>query len=91
MGNLYEGDKGAEVEAVQNGVCVFAGELGALGNLVVVDHGCGVFSYYALLDTLAVEVGDRISRSEELGTLGAGSEQGNLFFALSMDGVFVEP
>ncbi|MBR5263445.1 MAG: peptidoglycan DD-metalloendopeptidase family protein, partial [Clostridia bacterium] len=80
-----------EVEAVQNGVCVFAGELGALGNVVVVDHGCGVFSYYAQLDTLIDKAGDQISRSEELGTLGASSEQGNLFFALSMNGVFVAP
>ena len=91
MGNLYKGDKNTEVEAVQNGVCVFAGELGALGNVVVVDHGCGVFSYYALLDTLIAKAGDQISRSEELGTLGASSEQGNLFFALSMNGVFVAP
>ncbi|MBQ2254574.1 MAG: M23 family metallopeptidase, partial [Clostridia bacterium] len=67
------------------------GELGALGNLVVVDHGCGVFSYYALLDTLAVEVGDRISRSEELGTLGESADNGNFFFALSMGDVFVAP
>ena len=91
MGNLYKGNKNTEVEAVQNGVCVFAGELGALGNVVVVDHGCGVFSYYALLETLIAKAGDQISRSEELGTLGAGNEYGNLFFAMSVNGAFVTP
>jgi len=90
-GQLYHVEQGDEVSAVQQGVCVFAGELGAAGNVVVVDHGCGVFSYYCLLDTLTAQTGDEISRSEELGTVGKSGENGNFFFAVSVGETFVAP
>lgn len=88
-GKLYHGEQGDTVTAVQQGVCVYAGELGAAGNLVVIDHGCGLFSYYALLDTLTVKAGDQISRSEELGKLGSSAEHGNFFFAMSLGDTFI--
>ncbi len=88
-GKLYHGEQGDTATAVQQGVCVFAGELGAAGNLVVIDHGCGLFSYYALLDTLSVKAGDQISRAEELGTLGSSAEHGNFFFAMSLGDTFI--
>ena len=68
---------------------MFAGELGAAGNTVIVDHGAGIFSYYCNLGTITAEVGEELSRSEELGTVGEGNSHGNLFVAVSVDGTFV--
>ncbi len=88
-GKLYHGTTGHTVDASQQGVCVFAGELGILGNVAVIDHGCGIFSYYALLDTLLVEVGDQVSRGKSVGKLGASAEHGNFFYAMSVGSHFV--
>ena len=89
QGTLFLAEEGDEVEAVQQGVCVFAGELGAAGNTVIVDHGAGVFSYYCNLGTITAEVGEELSRSEELGTVGDENRDGNLFVAVSAGGTFV--
>ncbi len=69
-GTVYQADSGV-AEAIQSGVCVFAGEMGAGGQTVVIDHGCGIFSYYFHLGEIRVAVGDRVSRSGQLGTVGA--------------------
>ena len=89
QGSLFLADEGDEVEAIQEGVCVFAGELGAAGNTVIVDHGAGVFSYYCHLGTITAEVGEELSRSEELGTAGDEEKEGNLFVAVSVGSTFV--
>ncbi len=89
QGALFLAEEGDQVEAIQQGICVFAGELGAAGNTVIVDHGAGVFSYYCLLETITAEVGEELSRSEELGTVGEEAAEGNLFVAVSAGGTFV--
>lgn len=94
-GVLYTASEGAEVHAVQNGVCVFAGNLGAFGNAVVIDHGCGIFSYYYHLGESSVSAGDTVTRSSTVGTVGksgyTGSDKAFLHFALSIGDVYVCP
>ena len=94
-GVLYTASEGAEVHAVQSGVCVFSGTLGAFGNAVVIDHGCGIFSYYYHLGECSVSVGDTVLRSSAIGTVGktgyTGSNAALLHFALSIGDVYVSP
>jgi len=94
-GVLIESDKGTEVDAIQSGVCVFAGTLGAGGNTVVLDHGCGIFSYYYNLDEISVEVGDEVTRSREIGTVGTSGytqdETPYLYYAMSIGEMYVNP
>lgn len=94
-GVLYAAAKGAEVQAVQSGVCVFSGTLGAFGNAVVINHGCGIFSYYYHLDELSVAEGDAVTRSSAIGTVGnSGYTGGNasvLHFAFSIGDTYVSP
>lgn len=94
-GILYTVAEVAEVHAVQSGVCVFAGTLGAYGNAVVLDHGCGIFSYYYHLSEISVSVGDTVSRSTAIGIVGnsgyTGSEEPILHFAFSVGGEYVSP
>ncbi len=95
-GTVYTASEGAEVQAVQSGICVFAGDLGAGGYTVVIDHGCGVFSYYYHLKELRVSVGEEISRSSAVGIIGDSGYVGTavkpcLHFALSVGELYVYP
>lgn len=94
-GVLYTAPEGAEVHAVQSGVCVFSGTLGAFGTAVVIDHGCGIFSYYYHLGESSVSTGDTVMRSSAVGTVGksgyTGSNAPLLHFALSIGDVYVSP
>ncbi len=94
-GVVIKADKGEDVEAIQSGICVFAGTLGAGGNTVILDHGCGIFTYYYNLDEISVEVGDEVSRSREVGTVGtSGYTQDDtpyLYYAMSIGEMYVNP
>lgn len=94
-GVVYKADEGTEIEAVQSGICVFAGELGAGGNTVILDHGCGIFSYYYSLDEIYVQVGNEVSRSSEVGTVGSSGytedDTAYLYFAMSIGNLYVNP
>ncbi len=94
-GIVVESDVGTEIEAIQSGICVFAGTLGAGGNTVVLDHGCGIFTYYYNLDEVFVEVGDEVSRSREVGTVGTSgyTQDGTpyLYYAMSIGEMYVNP
>jgi murein DD-endopeptidase MepM/ murein hydrolase activator NlpD len=45
-------------------------EWSRLGNLVVLDHGCGVYSVLAHLQRVTVRVGRNVARGEQVGTVG---------------------
>ena len=52
------------------GDVVFAGRRGAYGNMVEIDHGLGLRSRYAHLNTITVEEGDWVFTGEEIGLVG---------------------
>jgi len=58
------------VRAAQNGVVVFAGDLGIYGNCIIVDHGLGVQSLYAHLSSIEVREGDRVEKGRQIGRSG---------------------
>ncbi len=41
------------------------------GNLIVVDHGGGYLSYYAHLDSFAVNLGQQVSQGQQVGKIGS--------------------
>lgn len=61
---------GTPVVAVNNGVVLFSGEKRVRGKVVVLDHGCGVFTEYWHLDSLAVTGGQLIAKGTQIGTVG---------------------
>ncbi|HXQ22996.1 MAG TPA: M23 family metallopeptidase [Candidatus Acidoferrales bacterium] len=81
------------VEAAQNGIVVFAGNLGIYGNAVILDHGLGVFSLYGHLSSLAVQAGERVTTAQTLGQTGETGLAGgdHLHFSIMLDGVHVDP
>lgn len=85
--------KNSPVDAAQNGMVVFAGDLGIYGNTVIVDHGLGVFTLYAHLSTIAVKAGDRVSKGQSLGQTGETGLAGgdHLHYSTLLYGVHVDP
>ncbi len=85
--------KGAEVGASQDGVVVFAGDLGIYGETVVIDHGLGVFTLYGHLSSISVKVGDSVVAGLGLGTTGQTGLAGgdHLHFSIMVGGVHVDP
>ncbi len=81
------------VEAANRGRVVFVGELGIYGNMVLLDHGCGLFSMYAHLSQIQAKPGQEVAKGEILGTTGntglAGGD--HLHFAMLVAGVYVNP
>lgn len=77
---------GTPVQAVKDGIVAFAGVQGSYGNLVVVNHPSGKQTRYAHLESVAVQVGQKVKQGELLGKVGTtgqpNSKQVHLHFEL---------
>jgi murein DD-endopeptidase MepM/ murein hydrolase activator NlpD len=62
---------GETVGASMSGTVRFAGRRGGYGNLVVVDHGHGISTYYAHLAAIAVSAGTEVAAGQFLGYVGS--------------------
>jgi len=81
------------IMAVADGVVVFAEWGGGYGNLVIVEHDGGWLSYYAHLEEIVVQNGQRVRQGELLGGAGTtGYSTGpHLHFELRYQGRPVDP
>jgi murein DD-endopeptidase MepM/ murein hydrolase activator NlpD len=79
--------------AAQRGVVVHASDLGIYGNCVVIDHGMGIQSLYGHLSSLAVKVGDRVDKGQQIGRSGQTGLAGgdHLHFTMLVGGQQVTP
>jgi murein DD-endopeptidase MepM/ murein hydrolase activator NlpD len=81
------------VMASADGEVIFSGIQGALGKLIVVDHGRGLVTRYGHLHKCVKKEGDRVKREEILGTVGnSGQSTGpHLHYEVRLNGVPVNP
>lgn len=88
-----KGDAGAPVYSMAHGKIVIAMKMFYEGNMVAVDHGNQVFTYYMHMDSMAVKVGDIVKAGDVIGSVGStGTSTGpHLHVALSIRGVHVHP
>jgi murein DD-endopeptidase MepM/ murein hydrolase activator NlpD len=63
--------EGTPILATADGIVSFSGWNGGGGNVIVVEHGHGYSTYYAHNQKNAVQVGQRVKRSELIGYAGA--------------------
>jgi septal ring factor EnvC (AmiA/AmiB activator) len=63
---------GAPVRAIYAGKAVYAQWLAEYGNLVILDHGDGVFTLYAWLQAVAVRPGSYVPAGTPVGIVGTG-------------------
>ena len=64
------GPIGTQVIAPASGIVTMADDLYYSGNTIILDHGMGVFSTFLHLDSMTVEVGDRLEQGQQIGTIG---------------------
>jgi murein DD-endopeptidase MepM/ murein hydrolase activator NlpD len=98
---IYNGVKievsaGDSVIASNGGRVVFAGEVPYDGNLVVIDHGMGIKTWYGHLGSIDVRAGEGVLKGQQIGTGGrtgmaTGISLNYLFYAMSVGNVFVDP
>ncbi len=83
----------AAVRAANSGKVVHADYLGIYGNMVLVDHGQGVFSLYSHLSQMDVKPGEMVDQQTVLGLTGTSGMAGgdHLHFSMLINGEFVTP
>jgi LysM repeat protein len=59
------------VYAAASGTVEFAGRLGGYGNLIIINHGNGLSTYYAHLDNFYISKGQSISQGAAIGKMGS--------------------
>ncbi|HET8564172.1 MAG TPA: M23 family metallopeptidase, partial [Candidatus Binatia bacterium] len=81
------------VEAANNGIVTFVGDLGIYGSTIIIDHGLGLSTLYAHLSSIDVKVGDPIKQRQVIGKTGeTGLAVGDhLHFSTILHGVPVLP
>lgn len=81
------------VKAANRGKVVFADYLGIYGNMVLIDHGQGVFSLYSHLSRIETTTGADVDQNTVLAYSGATGMAGgdHLHFSMLIHGMFVSP
>jgi murein DD-endopeptidase MepM/ murein hydrolase activator NlpD len=84
---------GTSVYSAEDGTVATAGWSGGYGNLVTVNHGGGVVTYYAHLSSISVNPGERVGRGQRVGRVGStGSSTGpHLHFEVRIGGAPQNP
>lgn len=84
---------GSSVVAANPGKVIYAGWYGGYGNCVQIDHGGGVVTLYGHNSSIAVRVGQQVSRGQTIAYIGStGYSTGpHCHFEVILDGTRVDP
>ena len=85
--------KGTAILATADGTVSFAGKKGAMGNIVVIDHGHGLVTRYAHLSKALKKRGESVRRGDIIAQMGnSGRSTGpHLHYEVQLNGVPVNP
>jgi biotin carboxyl carrier protein len=88
-----KGERGTPVVSINTGRVVLTGEYFFNGLFVVVDHGGAIQSMYFHLDKILVQQGDKVTKGQVVGLLGAtGRATGpHLHFGIRINGARIDP
>lgn len=73
---------GGSVRAIQGGVVAYVGQNDLLGSFAVIDHGCGLRTWYTQLEDIDVRVGDVLLSGQHIGKTSKSTLSGNEGFTL---------
>lgn len=62
---------GTGFTAIASGTVTYAGPKGSYGNLIIINHGNGIESYYAHCNSINVSVGQNVNASSVIGAVGS--------------------
>ena len=85
--------KGTKIKAIADGTVVFSQKNGSYGNLIKIDHGNGVESWYAHCNALYAKVGQEIKAGDIIAEVGStGNSTGpHLHLEIRINGVAINP
>lgn len=85
--------RGTGIRPIANGTVVFSSYKGSYGNLVIIDHGNGVQSYYAHCNAIYVSNGQAVDTNSVIAAVGStGNSTGpHLHLEIRINGVPVNP
>lgn len=92
-GTDFRAASGTPIRAPNAGKVVLAADLYYSGNTVIIDHGLGLFTYFAHLSSFAVRQGTLVKTGEVVGNVGAtGRVTGpHLHWSVRLAGARVDP
>lgn len=85
---------GTNIKAVADGTIEFAGyNSGGYGNLVIIDHGNGIKTYYGHCSKILVTAGEKVEAGSVIAKVGStGNSTGNhCHFEIRKDGIQIDP
>lgn len=84
---------GTGIRPITGGVVTYAAYKGSYGNLIIIDHGGGIQSYYAHCSALYVSVGQQVDSGSTIGAVGStGNSTGpHLHLEIRINGSPVNP
>ncbi len=93
LGTDFAAPAGSIVGAMNAGIVRFATSTASYGNMVIVDHGAGIYSMYLHLSKMFVSVGQTVVQGQALGLVGdTGFSTGDhLHISIKVNGVTVDP
>ena len=87
-----EAESGANVNAAASGEAAFTGAVSGYGNVIIIQHGSGLFSVYGRLEGFLVKTGQKVSKGDVVGRLPQSpSGKSVLYFELRAGGAAVDP
>ena len=92
FGTDFRASIGTPINAANKGRVAFVGDLFYTGNIVVVDHGLGIFTCYMHLSQSLVQIGDPVTKETVLGLSGqTGRVSGpHLHLGVKLNGEWVD-
>ncbi|MDD5476353.1 MAG: M23 family metallopeptidase [Syntrophales bacterium] len=83
----------APIESSNSGIVAYTGYLGIYGNTIIIDHGLGLFSFYAHLSSINVKKGESVTTGQLVGRSGMTGLAGgdHLHFGIFLGRQFVNP
>ena len=84
---------GTPIYATSSGTVTYSGNKGELGNLIIINHGNGVETYYGHCSKLNVSVGEKVKAGDNIALVGkTGAATGyHLHFEVHLNKVAVNP
>ena len=87
-----EAPAGSSVKSVGQGEVAFAGTVSGFGNVLIVQHGGGLFSVYGRLETFLVKQGEAVKKGTVVGSLpGSPTGKSVLYLELRAGGTAIDP
>lgn len=84
---------GTPIKAVAEGTVTYSGSMGGYGNIIIIDHGNGIETYYGHCSKLYAKVGTTVTSGETIAAVGStGNSTGShLHFEIRQNGKYVNP